>query len=167
MTKEIPLSKGKVSLVDDEDFEFLLSFSWCLGGEGYAVSRCKNSLLSTYQRRKLIMHRLLMGVTNVTGIQVDHINGDKLDNRKENLRLVSNQENAMNVHVKKREKHSSKYIGVCYNTSGLRKKRWNASIGFNGKKIFIGNYMTEEEAALAYNKKAEELGFLTRSGVDK
>src|SRR5690606_29717188 len=82
MPKEIPLTRGKVALVDDEDFEWLSQYSWYLSNE-YPASRVEGKF--TY------MHRLITGAGK--GEVVDHINDNKYDNTRSNLRITTNQNN--------------------------------------------------------------------------
>ena len=85
---------------------------------------------------------------------VDHINHDKLDNRRENLRLCTHAENMQNVPNYSRGK--SKYKGVSFDDR-KRVKKWRALIVFEKKQIYLGMHLTEEDAAIAYNEKATEL----------
>ncbi len=82
---------------------------------------------------------------------VDHINRDKKDNRIDNLRAATHSQNSANA---LRESGSSKYKGVCWVKS---RSNWQADIGLDNKKVFIGRFKSEDMAALAYNKKAKEL----------
>ena len=84
--KEIPLTRGKFALVDDEDYEWLSQWKWYCSTTGYAVRGCKN--------RILYMHREI--AKTKPGMLTDHINRNKLDNRKENLRFCSHRENMKN-----------------------------------------------------------------------
>lgn len=97
------------------------------------------------------LSRLIMDAPN--NKMVDHINGNTLDNRKENLRLCSNQQNQCN-RKKQIKATSSKYKGVVY-TGKYKTKRWQSSIKHNGIMQFLGMYETEELAALAYNNAAK------------
>lgn len=93
---QIPLTKGLVALVDDDDYDFLMQWKWCasdcsrgLGTKFYAVTQIRTF---EYKRKRIYMHRVIMG--EPLNLCVDHINGDSLDNRKENLRSVTVSENA-------------------------------------------------------------------------
>ena len=102
------------------------------------------------------LHRLLMEIHHPElrdnpKLYIDHINGDKLDNRKENLRLATNQQNSMNR--KPHKNSSSKYKGVYWSK---RENKWIAQIVINKKNKYIGRYQDEKEAALAYDKAARE-----------
>ncbi len=151
--KELHTKSGKKILIDDEDYDRLSKHSWYIDGRGYA---------STSINKKIIkLHRFLLEETNPK-VQVDHINGNRLDDQKINLRKVSNKTNAENIHKKKGI--SSRYFGVVFdNRKGNLKNRWIAYIKNNYVSLFLGRFLTENEAGAAYNLKAEELGYLTRN----
>jgi len=143
---------GHVILVDDEDYEALSAFKWCLnsGKNKYAIRRTTNAEGGHLQ----LMHRQIMGVGRFSdnGIYVDHINGNTLDNRKENLRLATNQQNAVNS--RKPKNNTSGLKGVIFYP---KQNRWRAFIKFNYKQIHLGMFGTKEEAHAAYCAKAIEL----------
>lgn len=141
--KYIELKNGGQVKVDDEDFEWLNEFSWRLNPWGYAETRKQKDL----KRETLKMHRLINKTPK--GFSTDHINHDKLDNRKSNLRTVTQKENSMNARPQK----GHKFKGTHYNKV---EKYWVSYITINGKKTYLGVYATEEEAALVYNKAAKE-----------
>ncbi len=141
MTREILLTQGKVTLVDDCDFEYLSQWKWTYGNRGYVFRK-------EYPDKKqntIWMHRIIMSTPD--GMQTDHINGDRLDNRRCNLRLASNIQTGQNQ--KKRRIGQSGYRGVTLNKSTFK---WQAQIQVWGKKIYLGLYDTREEAFHAYQE---------------
>lgn len=139
--KEIPLTQGKVALVDDEDYEWLNQWKWRFGD--YAIRTLPRD---SGPIRFVRMHRLIMAAP--AGLEVDHINGNPLDNRRKNLRLCSHAENTRNTKIHNR----TGFKGVQPNGKG-----WTAKIKTLGKTKYIGFYRTPEEAAKAYDQKAVEL----------
>lgn len=135
----VKLSQGAFALVDDDDLELLGPRSWSLSTEGYAVAKINGK-----QKR---MHRIIMQAKDSE--VVDHINGDKLDNRRANLRLCSHAENRRNGRT--RRDSSSGYKGVRFEP---RTGKWQAYISHDGKYRNLGCYSTKEHAAMAYNEEA-------------
>jgi hypothetical protein len=145
--KEIPLTQGKVTLVDDEDYEKVGVLKWYaakFGKSFYAVRRLKGT------HKTLYLSRFLLDAPD--NMDTDHINGDTLDNRKCNIRIVTTRENTQNRHGER----SSIYPGVSYAGKNLRKP-WRAKIVVSGKSKHIGYYPTEIEAYGAYLKECKEL----------
>lgn len=139
MTKQIPLTQGKVALCDDEDYEMLMQYKWHYQSSGYAVTGTG-----------IRMHSLLIVIP--PGHHPDHINGNGLDNRKENLRPATYSQNCFNT--RKAAGTSSKYKGVSWHK---RKHAWQAQIMAKGQAKHLGFYGCEPCAAKAYNKaKAEK-----------
>lgn len=138
----IPLSNSnKWAEVDAEDFEDLLKYKW--------------SELTGYARSgHLIMHRLIMGLESNDKRVVDHISGDRLDNKKENLRICTSHQNSLNR--KAIFSTQTGYKGVTLIKKNVNKP-YKAMITLNKKAKFLGCYSTAEEAAEAYNKAAKEL----------
>jgi len=145
--KEIKLTQGQVALVDDEDFIKLSKYSW------YAYRQRNTFYAQTYYKghgRTLLMHRLITNAPD--DMQVDHINHDGLDNRRENLRIVThrgNQQNRIN-------KNPLGYLGV----RKISKNRYEARIRINGKQISLGSCDSAEMANELYMKKVIELSEL-------
>lgn len=146
MVKEIPLTKGKFTIVDDADYEDLAQFKWRYGSNGYAERHSKIG----GKRIVISVHRQLMNPP--IDMKVDHINGDPLDNRRDNLRICTHKQNLCNRGPDKTGKHP-RYKGVSFRTD-MRSKPWYAQIEADGKKRYIGYYETEVEAARAYNEAA-------------
>ena len=145
--KEIPLTKGKVALVDDEDYEYLNQFKWCVTtspNTQYAV--CGNVILFNNKWEKGVrMHRLLLQARPRQ--IVDHKNHDGLDNQRHNIRICTHQQNTWNS--RPHTNGYSKYKGVL-----KQGNRWSAHITINGYSACLGTFGTEEEAARRYDKSA-------------
>lgn len=145
--KLIPLTQGKHTLVDDEDYGWLMLYKWhaChIRGQWYAIGA------------KGRMHRFIMNCPKAK--EIDHIDGNTLNNQKYNLRICTHAENCQNRKANK--KGSSRYKGVSW---FCVIKKWQVKICHNGKSIFLGYYGSEAEAAKAYDKKAQELDRLRNS----
>lgn len=138
--KKIPLTQGQFALIDDEDFEVVNKLKWFA-----AYQKDRNKYL--VRNKDTMLHRMLLNVTD-SKIQVDHINGNPLDNRRCNLRTCTNKQNMMNRFLQKN--NTTGYKGV--RKSGL--KGFRATIQVNNKKINLGSYKTIKEAAIAYNNGA-------------
>jgi len=144
--KSIPLTRGFVALVDDEDFDWLNQFKWSVNpsyGNHYARSCTKGK--SEY------MHRLILKVK--PGEFTDHIDGDGLNNTRRNLRLATQSQNMENRN--KTCMNTSGFKGVHYShQKGNIKKPWMATICINYRNLHLGYFSTAEEAAVAYDEAA-------------
>lgn len=140
--KEIPLSQGKVSLVDDDDYEWLNQWKWTYK-TGYAYR-------NKYSRNKtehIYMHSVILKPTN--GLMIDHKDRNGLNNQRANLRLCTPSQNCINK--KKQCNNKSGFRGVSrYTPEG----KWVAQIAVNGRHTRIGFYSTKEAAAVAYDLAA-------------
>lgn len=140
--KSIMLSNGGLALVDDQDFELLNRWRWHRSQNGYAMR-------SSY-RGKVVMHRLIMSPAP-SGLEVDHINRDKLDNRRSNLRWVTHSVNQRNNPAQ--ANNTSGYRGVCWDRT---RGKWRAATKHDGRHVLIGRYDTAEEASTAYEAYVRE-----------
>ena len=148
---EFTIGKGKKSIIDAEDKEIVDKYNWRYSQHtkrsdiGYVVTtaRLPNGRYSTFS-----LHRYLLG--NPKGKHVDHINGDRLDNRRINLRLSTRSQNAFNV-KKNPVNASSRYKGVSWSKI---KNKWHARIRKDYKMNHLGYFEDEHLAALAYDKAA-------------
>lgn len=148
--KTIPLTQGCEAIVDDEDYEHLIQWKW-YAQKGSATFYATRDIRVAPKKRKYVwMHRLLNKTPD--GLLTDHINGNGLDNRKENLRTVDHQQNMINC--ARHKIGSSKYRGVSWH---IGNKNWMAQITVNKKNVYIGAYPTEIEAKEAYDKYRSEL----------
>lgn len=146
--KQIPVGRGKVALVDDEDYEHLSKRKWYCYRARSKNTNCWHVRLSESNKRQVYLHRMI--VTPPEGMIVDHINRDGLDNRKENLRFCTPWQNSLNCSP--RINCTSKYKGVCKRSdSGSYRSR----IRVHGKLINLGNFKNEKDAARAYNDAAK------------
>ena len=165
--KTISLNKDKYTLVDDEDFEYLNNLKWCVSTYGYAGKSqyIKNeNKKATYTYISLARFLLESYGTDLTNKQIDHINLNKLDNRKSNLRTATRSQNKSNT--KKRKDNTSGYKGVIWSR---KDKRWEAKIGVNQHKKHLGRFLDKKDAAKSYNTAAtkyfREYARLNNTGV--
>lgn len=147
--KKIKLTKNKYALVDDEDFDYLNQWSWHLDIGGYATSWEKGKTHKT--RKHLFIHRLVAKTPQ--GMFTDHINGDRLDNRRSNLRVCTYSQNRYNT-FKTKGRYISDYKGI---SRELTSKSWRVGIMVNKKQEVIYGFKNERHAALAYDLWAKDL----------
>lgn len=149
MTREIPLNNGMVAIVDAIDYDFVSTRRWHAAKKGYTYYAVTNN--SGPGPAVIYMHQLIMPVKKP--LEIDHANGNALDNRWSNLRACTRRQNKMNNRThKKRSSTPSIYKGVY-----RHKNKWQARIQLNGESYHLGSFALESDAALAYNKKAVEL----------
>lgn len=144
--KEILFSKGRIALVDDDDFIWLSAHTWHFHS-GYAGTNLK---VANKKYKNALMHRMILGLTD-SKISVDHINGNGLDNRKINLRICTHAQNSRNQRMAKNNK--SGYKGVTWRA---RDNLWRATICINGKQIDVGMSKCKEKAARLYDEAAKK-----------
>ena len=154
--REIPLSQGKIALVDAEDYERINQFKWYAKlvldrNPSLGFYACRNERDSTGKRRTVRMHREVLGLETSDSRVVDHRNPtETLDNRKYNLRIATRSENARNT--RGRAHNTSGFRGV-----GLRKSgKYQAYITVNGRQVYLGIFPTPEQAHAAYKTASQE-----------
>lgn len=144
----IPLTQGYVAVVDEEDFESVSAHCWHV-----QVDKRRPSI--QYARRDVgdsavFMHQQILGFPK--GCEIDHINGNGLDNRKKNLRKSSKSQNHQNQIIRGDSKTGFKGVSRYSNRPGL----WRARISVGGKRLHLGCFSSPEEAARAYDEAAEK-----------
>lgn len=143
--RHIKLADGRFALIDDEDYEDIGQYKWHIASRGYAVRMVRVD----GKRKRVYMHRQIMKPVN--GTHVDHINNNKLDNRRSNLRFCNTAQNRANA--KPNSKSVSKYKGVSYRAD---RNKWVAAIKINNKSIHLGAFTSEIKAARQYDAAAKE-----------
>lgn len=148
MNRLIPLTNNQYAMIDEEDFEKVNRISWHVrkGPKPYARGSIWNKKLK--KNRLVYMHRYILDVLD-TEDEIDHIDGNGLNNQRSNLRFCTKSQN--NHNVPKKPNSLSKYKGVTYQKD---RKKWAAMITVNYKSIFLGRFRTESDAAHAYNLAA-------------
>lgn len=144
----LPISKGASVLLDEGDYDLVSKYSWHLHTGGYAMANIWNKKLKKYEHT--YMHRYILGAKK--GQEVDHVNCDKLDNRRCNIRLCTRSQNIVRTSAYRTRK--SGYVGVW---TDERRGSIHARIKKAGKTIHLGTFSTLLEAAKARNVKALEL----------
>lgn len=140
--KKICLTQGFYALVDDEDYERLAQYKWYTNTQ---KNRHTSYAIRVVQGRTVYMHRVIMNASK--GLEIDHINGNGLDNRRENLRICSRSENQRNSY-----KHrNGKPLGV-YKMKMGKYVYYGAQLRIDGKTKGIGSFKTQKEAVEAFNQ---------------
>lgn len=143
--KTLHIKDGSFALVDDDDYIRLAQYRWTRIGH---YARRTNG-----EHGSIYLHHDILG-RPPKGLEVDHINRNALDNQKCNLRFVTSAQNQQN----RRRGKTSQFLGVCYHCGPkVGRKKWQAMIRHAGVSYRLGQFLTEEEAAKAYDKKALEL----------
>lgn len=143
--KKIPVGKKEYALVDDSDYEKLSGYKWSFS-DSYAV----NWTWKDSKNGRIKMEHVILGKPG-KGMVIDHINGNRLDNQRSNLRVCTRAENNKNRGMN--SNNTSGYKGVYWNDIG---KKWQVFICINQKPTHMGLFKTKKEAALAYNEAAKE-----------
>lgn len=140
--QRLQINQNQFVLLDDDDFEKFSKWSWQVNNSGYVRRTLKRRMFKLPQTT-IYLHRVMMEPPK--GMVVDHINGDKLDNRRQNLRVVTQQQNQWNRHKTNRNNKSG-YTGV---TWAKYNKNWLARIKVNGKQMCLGSHYNIEDAVKA------------------
>lgn len=141
--KKVKLTQNKYAVVDDDDFERINKNKWYYCTTGYAR---RSKYLPKYKSKGILMHR---EITKAKDDQlVDHINRDRLDNRKSNLRLVNDSLNGLNR--KTQVNNTSGYRGVYWSK---QKNKWQAVISIEKKRVHLGFFKDKKKAHIAYENK--------------
>ena len=145
--------KGKenvYAIIDKNDLPTVIGYHWypAKGGNTKTMyAKARVSMKST----RVSLHRVIIGDIP-EGYEVDHANGNGLDNRRRNLRIATREQNARNIAHP--TSNTSGYKGV---SMDQRTKKWVAHIRYGNKKHYLGSFQTRKDAAIAYNQKAEEV----------
>lgn len=148
--KEINLSQGKVAFVDDEDFDYINQWKWCTQKHGHTFY----AIRSVYHPKSTIrMHRQILNITGTRQI-ADHKNRNGLDNRKQNIRICTFENNSQNK--KKRLDATSIYKGVNLRRKRGRKDKWECRITVSKKDIYLGYFPFTREGEINAAKRYDE-----------
>lgn len=147
---EIPLTRGLFAKIDDDDLPLVLGRAWS-AHDGQRTTYARAALArKSGKSPRVYMHRVIIGAA--PGVEVDHINGDGLDNRRANLRIATRSQNLGNMSKPSTGK-SSQYKGVTWLPN---RKKWAARIRNNGRTRHLGVFLSELDAARAYDLAAKE-----------
>jgi len=147
MAKEIILTQGKVAIVDDEDFEYLNQWKWFANLKGKKFYVGRNISMFNGKQTKICMHRFIMNPEK--GMVIDHLDGNSLNNQKNNLRICTQAENNRNRNFN--INNTSGFKGVYWHKIS---SKWMAYIRINKKRLYLGIYTDPIDAARSYNEAA-------------
>lgn len=145
--KTMALTQGQVALLDDEDYERVSRYKWCASWHKNTRSFRAHG---TVNGKNILLSRFIMNADESE--VVDHKNRNTLDDRRSNLRRCSRSQNQYN-RGKIVTKTSSRFKGVCFDK---RRKKWESYIWVEKQRRFLGYFIKEIDAALAYNQAAQE-----------
>jgi len=150
--KRIPLTRGKYAIIDDENFEELSKYKWFVvaGHSGYRAGR-RTPRDTNGKQTTIYMHRAIMGLSRGDPKEVDHINHNTLDNRRQNMRVCTRKQNRWNE--KARRGCTSKYKGIC---KPKGRNKWEVRIRAHGCQMIVGYFYSEIEAANCYDEAAKK-----------
>jgi hypothetical protein len=149
MMKEIFLTQGKVTLVDDGDFEKASQYRWRAHRQRNGNFYVETTLKINGEYKTINLHNFL--IKPPRGMMCDHLDGNGLNNQRDNLVIVTSRQNGQNRHDKK----TSKYPGVSFHKST---KKWESCIRINGKNKCLGLFSSEQEAFSSYKTAVNDLG---------
>jgi hypothetical protein len=158
--KEMPLTRGLVAVVSDDDYEFLSQWKWHAKKDGKVWYAMRNQNLARVggkqRQKKILMHRVVLSrkLEHEDFELVDHVDGDGINNSRENLRPVTRKQNGENRKSANKNNKSSGVRGVCFNK---RAKRWQAHVSHNGRYIHVGNFGNIHDAEQAVITARSEL----------
>lgn len=146
--KQIPLTKGKFAIVDDEDYPYLSRLKW----KHLKFKDGNIGVATQIGRHTIYMNNLLL--PSIRGFFVLHQNENQLDNRKENLVYLSTNYKRHVTRINRLDYKTSKYKGVYWYSKG---QCWRGQISKGHKRFYLGEFENENDAAIVYNKKAKEI----------
>lgn len=147
--RKIPVGPSAYALVDNQDYVYLSKYTWYCSC-GYAVRLPNKRKKGAATTERIRMHNEILGIKGV-----DHKNRNKLDNRRQNLRPATQQQNLCNRETPKSNR--SGYKGVSEASNGKKGLKWRADIRSKGLLRCLGYFKTRQAAAAVYNKAAKKL----------
>lgn len=145
----VPLTRGFVAQIDASDLHKVAGFNWFAVVQSYTVYAVRRVSGVKGRGSKISMHRQIIGATN--DVQVDHVDLNGLNNRRENLRIATPQQNCFNR--RKTRANTSGFKGVCWNR---KSRKWQAGIRINGRSAHLGLFETIDAAYNAYCQAANQ-----------
>lgn len=149
-TREIPLTRGQVTIVDAADYDFLMQWKWFAKPNYKTWYARRSGLLPTGERKTFTLHRVLLDAPE--HLKVDHIDGNGLNNTRANLRLATHQQNLFNRGAGSNSRSGYKGVHWDYHTN-----KWIVRVKVSGETFVFGVFDDVIEAARAHDKAAKEL----------
>ncbi len=150
----LPLTQGQRARIDSSS-TFLAAWKWsCFLDPATKTFYAKRTIPTPGGKRSLFLHQAVLGMPLNRSLKIDHINGDSLDNRRENLRFATNRLNSWNSNRRRKGLTTSKYVGVYWSAKA---RKWISHIRERGVYRYLGSFTSEESASLAYQAALAEI----------
>lgn len=148
MSKKIELTKGRVAIVDDDIFDFVSPLKWSAHPDGRTCYAERNITTFDGKRKRITLHHVIAGFP-LNKLEIDHIDGNGLNNQRSNLQIVTHRQNCMNNFLRRTKRTKSLYVGVHQSTT---KGKWVSHVRVKKIIYYLGTFTSQIKAFNAYKE---------------